>query len=376
MGKDRTVDEMIDYYVDLVNKYTEDYKRNIFYTFEDPLWEHDLKNAAKLTAALEALGVETVGDDAFCTQPDLLLEGIKIHAYSKILIKVNQVGNVLDAIEVIRIARENDVGIIISHRSGETMYPGIAHLFTAFQADALKAGAPQPTDFVFKTDDADEAGVVFSDKTKQVRRVKYETGIENAEKKVSFNKQSSLIILTEYIKESGIKPISKLAGFANVQLIIAGKNANRVKEALGVYGVDKNSVMTTSSAEQALEKSAKLGIQRDKTAVVLTPTEYYSFPSPAGVTLIRANGMVPAEELAMAVYALNPSEDALQSLKTLDQKIADKVITKETKQSLEEMLAELKQGVLAFSDEARYAENVAKKVDSIRDIKEKFLKNI
>jgi enolase/triosephosphate isomerase len=373
MGVDRSPEEMSKYYVDLVDEYITKYGRNIFYTFEDPLAENDWDNWPLLTAALEKRGVLTVGDDLYCTQLDLLRKGIAMHASSKILIKVNQVGSVLEAIEVIKLALENNIGIIISHRSGETLFSKIADLFMAFEADALKAGATQPQDFVFETDDVPGQRNVFGDEKLLVRRKKYDGTVNIAEGKDRVAKPTALVISTDYIKASGLKPISKLANLPDTELIIVGKDADRVMDVLRIYGVDSRNIQDIQSMDVALKfltEAAKV----PKIAIMLTPEEKNSLALPAGVqaTVISSKGLVPAEELAMAVYALHKSDSSKQALTNLHEKIAKNVISAETKQDLNEMLSDLDKGSMSFPDDAKFTAEVSNKIASAKQADEQL----
>jgi hypothetical protein len=324
-----------------------------------------------LTAELEKRGVKTVGDDLYCTQPDLLRKGIEMRASSMILIKVNQVGNVLDAIEVIRLALENNIGIIISHRSGETLFSGIAALFMAFEADALKAGATQPEDFVFETDDVMGERNVFSDKTKQVRRVKYEGTIDIAGNPTGTTiERGVLVVSADYIKASGLKAMSRLAGLANTKLIVSGKDSLRVLELLKAYGGNWEDALSVATANQALDeltRNVREELAKEtKITVLLTPEEKKSLSIPAdtNVTVIDAEGVVPAEELAIALYSLYKNDIAKKALASLDEKIAKGVIKPETRQNLDKVLADLDSGTVSFTG-LELSENVSAKIAAV-----------
>ncbi len=133
-GKDRTTDEMIDYYKRLTEKFP-------IFSIEDGLFEDDWAGWKKLT---EELGeqVQLVGDDLFVTNPKRLQKGIKLGAANAILVKVNQIGTLTEAFEAIELAKRSGYRTIISHRSGETEDTMIADIAVAAGAGQIKTGAP------------------------------------------------------------------------------------------------------------------------------------------------------------------------------------------------------------------------------------------
>lgn len=133
-GKDRTTDEMIDYYKRLTEKFP-------IFSIEDGLFEDDWAGWKKLT---EELGeqVQLVGDDLFVTNPKRLQKGIKLGAANAILVKVNQIGTLTEAFEAIELAKRSGYRTIISHRSGETEDAMIADIAVAAGAGQIKTGAP------------------------------------------------------------------------------------------------------------------------------------------------------------------------------------------------------------------------------------------
>ncbi len=90
--------------------------------------------------------MQLVGDDLFVTNPELLRRGITDGIANAILIKVNQIGTLTEAIQAIQMAQKAGYATIISHRSGETEDTTIADLAVAFSAGQIKAGAPCRTD--------------------------------------------------------------------------------------------------------------------------------------------------------------------------------------------------------------------------------------
>jgi enolase len=126
--------EMIDYYVKLVSDYP-------VISIEDGLAEDDWANWSLLTARLGAQ-IQLVGDDIYATNTKRLEKGIARKASNSILIKVNQIGTLSEALAVIERAQRAGWTIIVSHRSGETEDTTIADLAVASNAGFIKAGAP------------------------------------------------------------------------------------------------------------------------------------------------------------------------------------------------------------------------------------------
>lgn len=132
-GKSFSSEELISYYENLVAKYP-------IISIEDPVFEDDFVTFAKLT---EKIGekVQLVGDDLFVTNKLYLQKGIDKKAGNAILIKPNQIGTFTEMMETIRLAKENNYNIIISHRSGETEDTTIADLAVAVGAKYIKTGS-------------------------------------------------------------------------------------------------------------------------------------------------------------------------------------------------------------------------------------------
>lgn len=138
----RTTDEMISYYADLCERYP-------LVSIEDGLDENDWEGWVKLT---ERIGdhVQLVGDDLFVTNPARIAEGIKKGAANAVLIKVNQIGSLTEAMDAIELAHRNGYRTIISHRSGETEDTFIADLAVGTGSGQIKTGAPCRSERVAK----------------------------------------------------------------------------------------------------------------------------------------------------------------------------------------------------------------------------------
>jgi enolase len=141
-GKELTVDEMIDFYADLVDKYP-------IISIEDGLDEEDWDGWKALT---DRLGdrVQLVGDDLFVTNTERLSKGIDLGVANSILIKLNQIGTITETLDAIELAKVHGYTAVISHRSGETEDTTIADLAVALNAGQIKTGAPSRTDRVAK----------------------------------------------------------------------------------------------------------------------------------------------------------------------------------------------------------------------------------
>ena len=138
----KTKQEMIEYIVELCNKYP-------IVSVEDGLAEEDWENWQELTKRL-GNKVQLVGDDIFVTNPKRLRKGIEKNVANAILIKPNQIGTLTETLDTIFIAKKNGYKTIISHRSGETEDTSIADIAVGTNAGQIKTGAPCRTDRVAK----------------------------------------------------------------------------------------------------------------------------------------------------------------------------------------------------------------------------------
>ena len=129
-----TVDELIDYYEQLTEKYP-------IISIEDGLAEEDYEGWQSLTSRL-GHKIMLVGDDLFVTSPHRFSDGIEMGIANAILIKPNQIGTLTETLQTIRLARENGYRFILSHRSGETEDTTLCDIAVATNAPFIKAGAP------------------------------------------------------------------------------------------------------------------------------------------------------------------------------------------------------------------------------------------
>lgn len=138
----RDANEMISYYEELIEKYP-------IISIEDGLAEDDWEGWKEMTKRIGDK-VQLVGDDLFVTNTKRLDAGIKLGVANAILVKVNQIGTVSEAMEAIEMAHKNGYKAVISHRSGETEDAFIADLAVAVNAGQIKTGAPCRSDRVAK----------------------------------------------------------------------------------------------------------------------------------------------------------------------------------------------------------------------------------
>ena len=132
-GKLFTSDDLIDYYVELCEKYP-------ICSIEDALDEDDWEGWKKLTQKLGDK-VQLVGDDLFVTNEKILHDGITKSVANAILIKPNQIGTITETLKTIRLAQRNGYQTVISHRSGESEDSFIADLAVATNSGQIKTGA-------------------------------------------------------------------------------------------------------------------------------------------------------------------------------------------------------------------------------------------
>ena len=131
-GKEISREELMDLYEDLVKTYP-------LRSIEDPLHEDDFEGHAELTKRLR---IQIVGDDLFASNVKRLEEGIKVGAANAVLLKVNQIGTLTEALETASYANRNRYSVLVSERSGQTEDTWLADLAVAINAGQIKNGAP------------------------------------------------------------------------------------------------------------------------------------------------------------------------------------------------------------------------------------------
>lgn len=130
--------EMIEYYEKLAEKFP-------IVSIEDGLEEDDWEGWKQMTKRLGDK-IQLVGDDLFVTNIKRLACGIKLGAANAILIKLNQIGTLSEALDAVEMAQKAGYRAVISHRSGESEDSFIADLAVATGADQIKTGAPCRSD--------------------------------------------------------------------------------------------------------------------------------------------------------------------------------------------------------------------------------------
>jgi len=132
-GKKLTAQELLDYYVELVNSYP-------ILSIEDPFFEEAFEDFAALTN--ELWDTIIVGDDLFVTNIERLSKGVDMGAANALLLKINQIGTLSESFDAATMASRNGYTVIVSHRSAETEDTTISDLAVAIGAEMIKTGAP------------------------------------------------------------------------------------------------------------------------------------------------------------------------------------------------------------------------------------------
>uniref|UniRef100_A0A8C6XXG8 phosphopyruvate hydratase n=2 Tax=Elapidae TaxID=8602 RepID=A0A8C6XXG8_NAJNA len=121
---------------DLYQSFVRDYP---VVSIEDPFDQDDWEAWSKFTANV---GIQIVGDDLTVTNPKRIEHAVEEKACNCLLLKVNQIGSVTEAIQACKLAQENGWGVMVSHRSGETEDTFIADLVVGLCTGQIKTGAP------------------------------------------------------------------------------------------------------------------------------------------------------------------------------------------------------------------------------------------
>jgi enolase len=129
---------LFDIYEDLVKTYP-------LKSIEDPVYEDDYEGFAEIT---RRLGIQIVGDDFFVSNLKRLMKGTEMHAANSILLKVNQVGTLTEALETASFAKGSGYSVIVSERSRQTEDTWLADLTVAVNAGQIKNGAPNRSERV------------------------------------------------------------------------------------------------------------------------------------------------------------------------------------------------------------------------------------
>src|SRR5690625_1396755 len=132
-GVVRTAEEMVDWYEEMVDKYS-------IISMEDGLDQNDGEGTKLLTDRLRDRS-QLVGDDLFVTNTEKLARGSEEGISNSILIKVNQIGTLTETFEAIEMAKRAGFTSVISHRSGETEDTTISDIAVATNVGQIKTGA-------------------------------------------------------------------------------------------------------------------------------------------------------------------------------------------------------------------------------------------
>lgn len=142
-GKDLSTEELMNIYNSLITEFN-------LLSIEDSFNEEDFEGFRKLKENNQNLLV--VGDDLTVSNKTLLEKAIEKGSINAMIIKPNQIGTLSETLETMRLARENNIELIVSHRSGETNDDFIADLAYAFNCFGLKAGSPLKAERKMKYD--------------------------------------------------------------------------------------------------------------------------------------------------------------------------------------------------------------------------------
>ena len=137
-GKKLSEEELLKYYMDLIQEYP-------FKFVEDPFEEQSFRGFTNLTAKVDK-SIQIVVDDLTVTNITILEKAIKEKAGNALLLKVNQIGSLTEAINACKMSFENGFNVVVSHRSGETEDPFIADLAVGLCCGQIKTGATARSD--------------------------------------------------------------------------------------------------------------------------------------------------------------------------------------------------------------------------------------
>jgi enolase len=137
-----STDNLINFYQGLVDRYQ-------VLALEDPIDENDLSGWKKISQALSGKAL-IIADDLTVSDPHRVRQAIADQAITGVIIKLNEIGTITEAVEVAKIAKESNITSIVSHRAGETGDTFIADFAVGVGADYIKAGAPARGERVIK----------------------------------------------------------------------------------------------------------------------------------------------------------------------------------------------------------------------------------
>jgi len=133
-GMELSKEDLLQMLLDLVDEYP-------LLSIEDPFDEEDFETFAEITRKVGSR-VQIVGDDIFVTNIKRLSRGISMGAANALLLKVNQIGTLSEALDAAQLATKSNYSVVVSHRSGETEDPMIADIAVGIGSGQIKTGAP------------------------------------------------------------------------------------------------------------------------------------------------------------------------------------------------------------------------------------------
>ncbi len=133
-GEELTSYDLMEKYIEIIGAYP-------LLSIEDPFHEDAFEDFAKLTRQARKRA-QIVGDDLLCTNPDRIRTALVHQSCTALLLKINQIGTITEAIDAARLAMDNNWKVMASHRSGETTDSFIADLAVGIASGQIKSGAP------------------------------------------------------------------------------------------------------------------------------------------------------------------------------------------------------------------------------------------
>ena len=133
-GREIDEEKLIDFYIDITGTYK-------LKSIEDPFYEESFEAFAALTRKLFGV-TQIVGDDLLVTNITRIKRGIENASVTALLLKINQIGTISEALEAAELCKKNDLKIVVSHRSGETEDFFISDFAVGINAGQIKTGAP------------------------------------------------------------------------------------------------------------------------------------------------------------------------------------------------------------------------------------------
>jgi enolase len=133
-GEELTASDLMEKYFEIIGAYP-------VHSIEDPFQEEAFEDFAKFTRQV-GKRVQVVGDDLLCTNPDRIRNALVHQSCTALLMKVNQIGSLSEAMDAARLAMDNKWKVMVSHRSGETTDDFIADMVVGMATGQIKSGAP------------------------------------------------------------------------------------------------------------------------------------------------------------------------------------------------------------------------------------------